>query len=192
MDQKCDFVDFFSPSRGLFSFCRMKFGPTDVPFWGICGTTHFYGIRLTKAENRKTETQRKGRAFVFSMKASFAMYHIFPEMWYMTTWWGSSYLLIAFTMLIGSLRAQHDLHHDGDEIAAGYAVSETNQDLRVWGADPIKMPAADIYGCQGETCSCDFANIRFQRIHRILAGFPLVLHPLIRLPAPVMCMAGKC
>ena len=56
-------------------------------------------------------------------------------------------------MLIGSLCSQHDLHHEGDDIAAGYAVSETNQCKRVWGADPIKMPAADIYGCQGETCS---------------------------------------
>ena len=75
-----------------------------------------------------------------------------------------------YTMLLGSLRAQHDLHHEGDDIAAGYAVSETNQDLRVLGADPIKMPEADIYGCQGETCSCAFAHTWFLRIHRIFVG----------------------
>ena len=74
------------------------------------------------------------------------------------------------TMLIGSLRAQHDLHHEGDDIAESYAVSETNQCKRVWGANLIKMPAADKYGCRGETCSCDFAHIMFPRIHRILAG----------------------
>ena len=43
------------------------------------GLPHFFGIRLTQAENRQTETQREGRGFVFSMKASFDMYHIFYE-----------------------------------------------------------------------------------------------------------------
>ena len=90
---------------------------------------------------------------------------------------------IAFTMLLDSPCSQHDLHHEGDDIAAGYAVSETNQDLRVLGADPIKMPEADIYGCQGETCFHSYAVPAYSPDLR-RGSVPLILYPPVCLPVP--------
>ena len=112
------------------------------------------------------------------------MYHIFPEIDTGNLMGLSPYPFIAFTMLLGSLCSQHDLHHEGDDIAAGYAVSsETNQDLRVWGADPIKMPAADIYGCQGETCFRSYPVPAYLPDLRRESA-PLILYPPVCLPVP--------